>query len=387
MHFPLPPHGGALVNVILSGAEREAWLKKAPGLPKITLNEREMADLDMIACGALSPLQGFMGEADYNSVVDKMRLANGLAWSIPITLSLKAENAPKYEVGADVALYSPQGDILAILHLKEKFKYDPQREAEKVYKTKDEAHPGVAAVYAQGPVYLGGPVSVLNRVKFADFNEYRKDPVELRNTFKEKGWKTIVGFQTRNPIHRAHEYIQKCALEVVDGLLVHPLVGATKSDDVPASVRMQCYEALLKNYYPANRTHLAVFPAAMRYAGPREAIFHAIARKNYGCTHFIVGRDHAGVGNYYGTYEAQELFDQFEIEDLGIIPLKFENAFWCKRTGGMATAKTSPSTPEEQISLSGTKVREMLRAGQLPPPEFSRPEVAKILIDAMKNAS
>ncbi|HKY64188.1 MAG TPA: sulfate adenylyltransferase [bacterium] len=384
MHFPLPPHGGELINIQASGAEREIGLAKAASLPRLTLNDREMADIDMMACGALSPLKGFMGQADYESVVEKMRLANGLVWSIPITLSVKEENAPKYDVGADVALYAPTGEVLAILHLKEKYKYSMENEAEKVYKTKEDKHPGVAAVYAQGPIYLAGPITVLNRVKYADFNEYRKDPADLRKIFQEKKWKTIVGFQTRNPIHRAHEYIQKCALEIVDGLLVHPLVGATKSDDVPASVRMQCYEALLKNYYPLDRTHLAVFPAAMRYAGPREAIFHAIARKNYGCTHFIVGRDHAGVGNYYGTYEAQELFDRFEIEELGIMPLKFENSFWCKRTGGMATAKTSPSTPDEQISLSGTKVREMLRAGQLPPPEFSRPEVAKILIEAMK---
>jgi len=384
MHFPLPPHGGELINTMASKSEREKWLQKAASLPRLTLNERELSDIDMLACGALSPLNGFMGQADYESVVEKMRLASGLVWSIPITLSVKEENAAKYEVGSDVALYAPSGEVLAILHVKEKYKYDKEREAEKVYKTKEEKHPGVAAVYEQGPIYLAGPVTVLNRVKYSDFNEYRKDPADLRKIFKEKGWRTIVGFQTRNPIHRAHEYIQKCALEIVDGLLVHPLVGATKSDDIPAAVRMKCYEALLKNYYPLDRTHLSVFPAAMRYAGPREAIFHALVRKNYGCTHFIVGRDHAGVGNYYGTYEAQQLFDQFEIEDLGIMPLKFENSFWCKRTGGMATAKTSPSTPEEQINLSGTKVREMLRAGQLPPPEFSRPEVAKILIEAMK---
>jgi len=384
MHFPLPPHGGELINVQVSDAEKKSLTEKAASLPRITLNDREMADLDMIACGALSPLKGFLGKADYDSVVEKMRLANGLVWSIPITLSVKEENAGKYSVGQDVALYAPTGEVLAILKLEEKYGYDKEREAEKVYKTKDATHPGVAAVYEQGPIYLAGPVRVLNRVKYDEFLEYRQDPADLRKIFKEKGWKTIVGFQTRNPIHRAHEYIQKCALEIVDGLLVHPLVGATKSDDIPAKVRMQCYEVLLKNYYPLNRTQLAVFPAAMRYAGPREAIFHALVRKNYGCTHFIVGRDHAGVGNYYGTYEAQELFDQFEIEDLGILPLKYDNAFWCKRTGGMATAKTSPSTPEEQVNLSGTKVREMLKAGQLPPPEFSRPEVAKVLIEAMK---
>ena len=384
MHFPLSPHGGQLINRVVSGNERETLLAKVGKIPQIILGEREMSDLDMIACGALSPLEGFMGQADYQSVVEKMRLSNGLPWSLPVMLSAKKSDADTYEVGSEIALLAPDKTPLAILQLKEKFDYNKENEAEKVYKTKEAAHPGVAALYAQNEIYLAGPVQVLNRVKYEEFLNYRQDPLELRKLFQEKGWKTIVGFQTRNPIHRAHEYIQKCALEIVDGLLIHPLVGATKSDDIPAAVRMKCYEALLKNYFPLNRTHLSVFPAAMRYAGPREAIFHAIARKNYGCTHFIVGRDHAGVGNYYGTYEAQELFDRFEIEELGIIPLKFENAFFCKRTLSMATAKTSPSTPEEQINLSGTKVREMLRAGQLPPPEFSRPEVAQILIDAMK---
>jgi len=383
MHFPLPPHGGELIDRTVSDSEKEAWLKKIESLPKITLNEREMADLDMIACGALSPLEGFMGKADYQSVVDKMRLTNGLPWSIPITLAVQEGNAPKYEVGQDIALYSPDGDPLAILHLEEKFSYDKEEEAQKVYGTKDKAHPGVAALYADGEILLGGKVSVLNRVKYADFLENRQDPLQLRNIFKEKGWKTIVGFQTRNPIHRAHEYLQKCALEMVDGLLIHPLVGATKSDDIPADVRMKCYKVLLETYFPSDRTFLSVFPAAMRYAGPREAIFHALVRKNYGCTHFIVGRDHAGVGNYYGTYDAQEIFDNFEIEEIGIIPLKFEHSFYCTRTHSMASSKTSPSTPEERIFLSGTKVREMLSRGELPPEEFTRPEVAKILIEAM----
>jgi sulfate adenylyltransferase len=384
MHFPLPPHGGQLIDRTVAGKKREELLGKMESLPRVTLDEREMADLDMIACGALSPLQGFMGKADYTSVVDKMRLKGGLPWSLPITLCVKDQNASKYEIGRDVALYSPDGTPLAVLHLEEKFSYDKDREAEQVYRTKDAAHPGVAALRAQGEVCLGGPVTVVNRVPYADFLDYRKDPAELRKFFAAKGWKTIVGFQTRNPIHRAHEYLQKCALEMVDGLLVHPLVGATKSDDIPADVRMHCYEVLLEKYFPADRTCLAVFPAAMRYAGPREAIFHALVRKNYGCTHFIVGRDHAGVGNYYGSYDAQVIFDEFEIEEIGIVPLKFEHAFYCLRTKSMASSKTSPSTQAERVFLSGTKVREMLLRGEVPPEEFTRPEVAEILIAAMK---
>jgi sulfate adenylyltransferase len=383
MHFPLLPHGGTLINPMAKEKDREVWLEKAKSLPRITLNEREMADLDMIASGALSPIAGFMGKDDYESVVHNMRLASRLPWSIPIVLTVKEENAGKYQEGKDVALYSSEGDCLAILHLAEKFRYDKNVEAEKVYRTTDKAHPGVAAMMEQGPVALGGKVTVLNRVRFKDFLEGRKDPKELREIFAAKKWKTIVGFQTRNPIHRAHEYLQKCALEMVDGLLVHPLMGATKSDDVPANVRWKCYQILLEKYFPQDRTQLAVFPAAMRYAGPREAIFHALVRKNYGCTHFIVGRDHAGVGNYYGTFDAQKIFDEFEIEEIGIVPLKFEHAFYCTRTKTMATTKTSPALPEERIALSGTKVREMLQKGEVPPEEFTRPEVAKVLIEAM----
>lgn len=386
MHFPLDPHGGTLINRVLTGAERDAALAKVETLPKITLNERQMADLDMMACGALSPLEGFMGRADYESVVEKIRLANNLPWSLPITLTTSSSDADGYEIGQEIALLDENGKPLALLHLEEKFSYDKENEAEKVYGTKDQAHPGVAALYEQGEVALGGKVSVLNRVEYSDFTEHRQDPAELRKIFADRGWKTIVGFQTRNPIHRAHEYLQKCALEMVDGLLIHPLMGATKSDDIPANVRMKCYQVLLENYFPQDRTCLSVFPAAMRYAGPREAIFHALVRKNYGCTHFIVGRDHAGVGNYYGTYDAQEIFDQFEIEEIGIVPLKFEHAFYCTRTKGMASAKTSPSTPEERIFLSGTKVREMLQKGEVPPEEFTRPEVAKILIEAMRQS-
>lgn len=381
---PIAPHGGTLIDCLALAPEREELLKQARDLPRIVLNAREMSDLDMIACGALSPLQGFMGQKDYQAVVEAMRLANGLPWTIPVTLAVKKAEEGKYGIGKRIALASPENEVLALLHLEEKFSPDKKQEAQQVYKTTEEAHPGVAAIYAQGDIYLGGKVTVLNRVRYSNFLDYRKDPDELRQIFNQKGWKKIVGFQTRNPIHRAHEYIQKCALEIVDGLLVHPLVGETKGDDIPADVRMKCYEVLLENYYPKDRTLLAVNPAAMRYAGPREAIFHALIRKNYGCTHFIVGRDHAGVGNYYGTFDAHHIFNEFKPDEIGITPLFFDHTFYCKKCEGMASFKTCPHDKEHHVTLSGTKVREMLARGEEPPHEFSRPEVARILIQSMR---
>ncbi len=377
-------HGGKLINRVVSAADREKLLARAASLPKITLNSREMSDLDMIACGALSPLEGFMGQKDYDSVVEKMRLASGLPWTIPVNLAVKKEEAAQYQIGQEIALAGPDGTILALLHLDEKFEPNKKNEALKVYKTEEEAHPGVAAMYAQGDVYLAGKVDVLNRVKYENFLNARKDPADLRQLFESKKWKRIVAFQTRNPIHRAHEYLTKCALEICDGLLIHPIVGDTKGDDIPADVRMKCYEVLLENYYPKDRSVLAVNPAAMRYAGPREAIFHALIRKNYGCTHFIVGRDHAGVGNYYGTFDAHLIFNNFSADEIGITPLFFDHSFFCRKCGEMASNKTCPHTPEDRVSLSGTKVRELLVKGELPPPEFSRPEVAQILIQSMK---
>ncbi|HEY9873116.1 MAG TPA: sulfate adenylyltransferase [Candidatus Obscuribacterales bacterium] len=384
-HSPdgIAPHGGQLINRIATPEQRHVFLEKADFLPRVQLDERATSDLVMIAIGAFSPLTGFMEEADYEPVVNDMRLANGLPWSIPITLSVEEEVAENLKEGNLVRLDDPHGAFIGVLELTAKYRYDKTHEAIKVYATEDDKHPGVNVVYKQGPINLAGPIWLLERHPHPYFPAYQIDPVKSRKRFKDKGWKTIVGFQTRNPIHRAHEYIQKCALEVVDGLFLHPLVGATKEDDIAADVRMRCYEIMLEHYYPQERVILAINPAAMRYAGPREAIFHALIRKNYGCTHFIVGRDHAGVGNYYGTYDAQEIFDEFEPAELGIVPMKFEHAFYCKRTQQMATTKTSPSTPEERVHLSGTKVREMLRRGELPPPEFSRPEVARELALAM----
>jgi sulfate adenylyltransferase len=379
----IAPHGGILVNRIATLDQRQEFFDKAEVLPRVQLSDRSISDLQMIAIGALSPLKGFMNEADYRSVVKEMRLSNGIPWSVPITLSVSEAVADNLKEGALVRLDSPAGEFVGILELAEKYRYSKEEEAINVYRTDDIKHPGVQVVDQAGPVNLAGDVWLLERELDPRFPQYQIDPAKSRLLFKEKGWKTIVGFQTRNPIHRAHEYIQKCALETVDGLFLHPLVGTTKDDDIPADVRMRCYEILLEKYYPKDRVILAINPAAMRYAGPREAIFHALIRKNYGCTHFIVGRDHAGVGDYYGTYDAQHIFDEFEPEELGIVPMKFEHAFYCKLTEQMATTKTSPSSPEQRVHLSGTKVREMLRAGKLPPPQFSRPEVAAELAKAM----
>ncbi|MEG3894612.1 MULTISPECIES: sulfate adenylyltransferase [unclassified Microcoleus] len=379
----IAPHGGILVNRIATLDQRQEFFDKAEVLPRVQLSDRSISDLQMIAIGALSPLKGFMNEADYRSVVKQMRLSNGLPWSVPITLSVSEAVADTLTEGNLVRLDSPAGEFVGLLELAEKYRYSKEEEALNVYRTDDLKHPGVQVVDQSGPVNLGGDVWLLERELDVRFPQYQIDPAKSRLLFKEKGWKTIVGFQTRNPIHRAHEYIQKCALETVDGLFLHPLVGTTKDDDIPADVRMRCYEILLEKYYPKDRVILAINPAAMRYAGPREAIFHALIRKNYGCTHFIVGRDHAGVGDYYGTYDAQYIFDEFEPGELGIVPMKFEHAFYCTLTEQMATTKTSPSTPEQRVHLSGTKVREMLRAGKLPPPQFSRPEVAAELAKAM----
>jgi len=381
-----PAHGGTLINRVATPEQQAEFQSKADTLPRVTLDDRAFSDLAMIAIGGFSPLTGFMEQADYDTVVTDMRLANGLPWSIPITLSVEEAVADPLQEGTLIRLDDASGRFVGVLELTQKYAYDKVKEATNVYRTAEDKHPGVKVVYDQGPINLAGPVWLLQRDPHPLFPSYQIDPAASRALFQEKGWKTVVGFQTRNPIHRAHEYIQKCALEIVDGLFLHPLVGATKKDDIPADVRMRCYEIMMEHYFPRNRVVLAINPAAMRYAGPREAIFHALVRKNYGCTHFIVGRDHAGVGDYYGTYDAQHIFDEFEPGELGIMPLKFEHAFYCTRTATMATTKTSPSTPEERVHLSGTKVREMLRRGELPPPEFSRPEVAAELARAMRVA-
>jgi sulfate adenylyltransferase len=378
----IAPHGGELIDLTLSGAEAERGLEEAAQHPKVALGAREAADMEMLATGALSPLTGFMVEKDYRSVLGEMRLASGLAWSIPIVLAIDDEGLKRVGRSDSVTLTIKERPV-AMAQVEQVYRRDREVEAEAVFQTMDRAHPGVAALAASGDWLIGGRVEVLSLPEHDTFTEHRRTPAQTRTAFAERGWRRVVGFQTRNPVHRAHEYIQKCALEIVDGLLLHPLVGATKEDDVPADVRMRCYQVLLDGYYPKDRVLLSVFPAAMRYAGPREAIFHALVRKNYGCTHFIVGRDHAGVGNFYGTFDAQRIFDRFEPEDLAITPLFFDHAFWCHRCEGMATAKICPHGDDDRLILSGTKVREMLRSGERPPPEFSRPEVADVLIEAM----
>ncbi len=381
----IPPHGGRLVNLLVD-ADRAADLRReAAGLVSVRLGEREQCDLELLAVGGLSPLTGFLGAADYHSVCERMQLADGLPWSIPITCPVAETAAARIEPGQRVALMDDADRLLAVLTVREKYRHEKQLECERVYRTTDPAHPGVAGTLAQGPVCLAGPIEVLTPRYDPPFAEYRWTPAQTRAAFLERGWRTVVAFQTRNPIHRAHEYITKCALEICDGLLIHPLVGQTQPGDIPADVRMRCYQVLLTNYYNPRNTLLAVLPAAMRYAGPREAVHHALMRKNYGCTHFIVGRDHAGVGSFYGTYDAQRIFDEVDPQALGIVPLRFENSFWCRRSGAMATEKTTNSSPAERVSLSGTAVRELLARGERPPVEFTRPEIADILIAALRN--
>ncbi|HWH13747.1 MAG TPA: sulfate adenylyltransferase [Miltoncostaeaceae bacterium] len=375
---PIAPHGGALVDRL------DDSLQPA-GLPRVTLSARQQADLDLIAVGAMSPLEGFMGREEYDAVIDTMRLPGGLAWSIPITLGVPDDELAAARGADRVELQDAEGNLLGVIDVTEVFELDPMREARQVFRTDDTAHPGVANLLQHGRTALAGPVRVARRMPLDPAAApYLLDPRAARARFDELGWRSVVGFQTRNPIHRAHEYITKVALETVDGLFLHPLVGETKSDDIPADVRMRCYEVLMAGYYPADRVVLGVLPAAMRYAGPAEAILHAIMRQNYGCTRFIVGRDHAGVGNYYGTYDAHRVFDDVTRDELAIQPEFFEHSFWCLKTGQMATSKTSPSTPEERVFLSGTKVREMLGRGEVPPVEFTRPEVAEVLIEAYR---
>jgi len=385
--FSNRPHGGKLISRVLEGAQREKTLERAQRLPKVQLNARQLSDVELIGIGAFSPLEGFLGERDYRSVVDRERLANHLPWTMPVTLAVTHEVAKGLARTDAVALTDGEGHIMAMMELEEVFEFDREAEAQKTLLTTSDQHPGVQYLKTVGDRCLAGPLHVLNRKDRGEFGRYTLDPKETRYLFQHRGWRTVVAFQTRNPVHRAHEYILKCALETVDGLLLHPLMGETREEDVPAEVRLKCYLALLETALPSTRTVLSLYPAAMRYAGPREAIFHAIARKNYGATHFIVGRDHAGVGTFYGPFDAQKKFFDFDADELGITPIMFDATFHCLKCSAMGSGKTCKHAPEDRLSLSGTKVREMLRNGENLPPEFTRPEVAEILRAAYKAQS
>ncbi len=384
--MPITPHGGELVERLLSGTALQAAKDKARDLPRIKVDTYTAFDIDGIGKGIFSPLRGFPNEDVTRTILDKMHLRAGVPWTIPLFLAVSHEDADRLKVGSQVAIEDDEGELCAILHLTEKFSLDHKEVATKIYLTDDAKHPGAAYTMGLGPVFLAGDLDVLKARK-VDHQNYNLTPRETRAAFKERGWKRIVAFQTRNPIHRAHEYLTKCALENCNGLLIHPLMGTTKSDDIPGDVRMKCYEALMKNYYPKDHVMLSIMPVNMRYAGPKEAVMHAIIRKNYGCTHFIVGRDHAGVGNYYGTYDAHYIFDQFDPKEIGISIMFFDHSFFCKACGSMGSIKTCPHDSSNHVALSGTKVREMLRAGELPPEEFTRPEVAKELFGWAKSGS
>jgi sulfate adenylyltransferase len=376
------PHGGRLTERLVAAGQVEALAAQAARLPAVPLDGRGLADLECLAVGAFSPLTGFLGAADHTSVVERGRLAGGHVWTLPVVLPVPAEalaSGPER-----LALTDRDGTVLAVVDVEEVHDPDPVTEAKLVFETDDPAHPGVAATLARRGPLVGGPVHVLRLPAVPAELGPRLTPAQVRAETVARGWRTLAGFQTRNPVHRAHEYLHKVALEHVDGLLLHPLVGETKDDDVPARLRMACYRVLLEGYYPAGRVLLSAFPAAMRYAGPREAVFHALVRKNYGCTHFIVGRDHAGVGSWYGTYAAQEAFDAYDPGELGIQPLRFEHAFFCRRCEAMATSRTCPHPAATRVHLSGTAVRDLLARGQLPPPQFSRPEVARLLADGYR---
>jgi sulfate adenylyltransferase len=376
----IDPHGGTLVDRLLTGDALEAAKAKAQSLPKLTIDTYAAFDVDCIAKGIFSPLTGFMGEAQVKSVMDNMEVSPGVPWAIPILLAASNAEADGFEIGSEIALEDDEGDIAAILTLSEKFDVDRTALVEKVYRTSSDEHPGVAYTLGMGDVFLAGDLDVL-KARSIEHQDHNLTPTQTRAEFEKKGWKRIVAFQTRNPIHRAHEYLTKCALEMCDGLLIHPLMGTTKSDDIPGDVRMACYESIIEHYYHKDHTMLSLMPVNMRYAGPREAVMHAIIRRNYGCTHIIIGRDHAGVGKFYGTYDAHEIFNEIDADALGITPIFFDHSFFCKACGNMGSIKTCPHGNEDHVFLSGTKVRDMLNAGEMPPGEFTRPEVAKILIE------
>ncbi len=384
------PHGSKkkLTPRLLHGTEREEEIKRAQNLPRIEIGSREKGDLLMIGMGAFTPLTGFMGKEDWEGVIYEMKLRKsdpGTMWPIPICCSIDAEQVKNVKEGSDVALWDKEtGTLMATMTVEEVYQLDEKAKREEcihVYKTDDMEHPGVAMVMGQGEYNIAGPVKVLTELDYPEkYGDYYLHPAQARAIFEEKGWSTVAAFQTRNPIHRSHEYLTKVAQEVSDGVFIHALVGKLKPGDIPAEVRMKCYEVLIDKYYNKDRTVLGVYPLDMRYAGPKEALLHAIFRQNFGCSHLIVGRDHAGVGDYYGVFEAQEIFDKLWPGALELRPLKMDWTFYCYKCEGMASLKTCPHGNEDRLVLSGTKLRRMLAEGQVPPREFSRPEVIEILV-------
>ncbi|HHX77977.1 MAG TPA: sulfate adenylyltransferase [Firmicutes bacterium] len=379
----VPPHGGGeLTKCLVPEEKRAALLEEAKGLEKIFMSSKEVSDLVMLAAGFFCPLEGFMTRKDYENVVEKMQLANGVLWPIPITLSVDKEKAASLKLGQRVALVdSESNETMGVLTIEDIFEYDKQKEAQNVFGTVDENHPGVQKCLARGDVYVGGKLEALSEGGYREnYPEYAR-PEETRAIFEEKGWQTITAFQTRNPIHRSHEYLTKIALEISDGIFIHPIVGKLKADDIPADVRMKCYNVLIENYYPKENVVLKVYPMEMYYAGPKEALLHAIIRQNCGCSHLVIGRDHAGVGKYYGPFDAQKIFETIPKGSLAIQPMKIDWTFHCYKCNGMASMKTCPHSAEDRLLISGTKLRQMLSQGEKPAAEFSRPEVLDILID------
>jgi sulfate adenylyltransferase len=373
----IPPHGGKLVDRILAGECRKDVLATFNALPKLRISDESVSDVENIASGVFSPLEGFMGKADFRNVLNEMRLLNDLPWTIPIVLDAGSEEAARFKEGKDILLVSESGRPVAVLHLEEKYEYNKDELAEKVFLTMDRAHPGVAKVAGMKDVLLAGPLDLLE-ISPTPFDRYKLSPKETRILFKEKGWKTIVAFQTRNTPHIGHEYVQKTALTFTDGVFVNPVIGRKKKGDFKDEVILASYDELIKHYYLKERAVMAILQMEMRYAGPREAIHHAVVRKNFGCTHIIIGRDHAGVGTYYHPYAAQDIFEEFP--DLGIAPLFFRAFYFCKKCQSVVNEKICPHPPSEQIQFSGTKIRDLLVKGQIPPPELMRPEVAKVIM-------
>lgn len=371
------PHGGRLIERVLQGEEKEKALEKAKGLPSLKLNFELLSDVENIAFGVFSPLEGFMGEREYRNVLNQMRLSDDLPWPIPIVLDASREEAERLNIGEEVVLLNESGDPVALLTLEEKYEFNKDGLAEKVFQTTDSAHPGVAKVNNMKDILLAGKIDLIQETP-TPFYRYKLKPIETRILFKEKGWRTVVGFQTRNTPHIGHEYVQKTALTFTDGIFVNPVIGRKKKGDFKDEVILASYDELIKNYYLKERAVIAILQMEMRYAGPREAIFHAIIRKNFGCTHIIIGRDHAGVGNYYPPYAAQDIFEEFP--DLGIVPLFFKSFYFCKKCSAVVNEKTCPHPASEHINFSGTKIREMLVQGERPPAELMRPEVADVIL-------